>query len=94
MTKSQHVYFDGKIDYKIRSGGLLQSKVEILNLHFCDSHDLHLVGNQLEWPPLIWLKHEQHKIGKMKQINIGELKKSLNEKVFGREGGGELVKKY
>jgi hypothetical protein len=88
MTKSQHVYFDGKIDYKIRSGGLLQSKVEILNLHFCDSHDLHLVGNQLEWPPLIWLKHEQHKIGKMKQINIicykGNLVmlKNICEKLF------------
>lgn len=76
MTKQQNIFFHRTLDFNSTGGGILNDDIEILNLYFHDhgnSNSIWLIGNRLEWKPGIWMKFEQQKLEKLKEINIVSL---------------------
>lgn len=73
MIRHQTIAFVGWLDFNVSGGGIIDKNTEVLNLVFSDngqSNMMTLIGNTFEWKPKIWTDFEQHKIEKLKQLNI------------------------
>jgi hypothetical protein len=73
MIKHQNIFFDNKLDFNTTGGGIIENDTETINLFFhdhCNSNSLCLIGDSLEWKPIIWMEFEREKLEKLKEINI------------------------
>lgn len=87
MIKSQTIFLD-QTPYNVQSGSLISANTEILNVIIDDGTlqtDCQLIGDNMEYKPLVWLHYENKNICKMKELNFiflqskasGKLKKNI-----------------
>jgi len=84
MIKEQTIFLD-KTPYNIYNGTLIKDNIESLNLIISDispQTEHQLIGNQIEWKPLIWLEYEKERILKLKCLRIIMLQGVLNIKTL------------
>lgn len=82
MIKVQNIFFNNQLDFRIRSNGIILKDTEVLNLYFsdhCNKNCLRVIGNNLEWVPIIWMDYEKERLEKIKEINIISLLGDLTE---------------
>lgn len=79
MNREQTIFLDTK-PYSTIGHGLINQDTQVLNLILGDmtpQTDCCLIGNQMEWKPLIWMQHEKNRIRNLKSLRIINLEGKL-----------------
>lgn len=97
MNREQTIFLD-TTPYNATGPGLINQDTQVLNLIMYDmtpQTECCLIGNQMEWKPLIWMQHEKNSIRNLKSLRFinleGELRNTAKQSIKDTAAGIDVI---